>query len=189
MEPAAAPSAHRRSPELWAGVVLCTLLAVLLVLGGTDVVSHRGELRPLVPGDTAPEFSLPTPSMDTRIALSSLRGKVVLMDFWATWCAPCLREMPELATLHDSLKDQGFTVLAVNREPEDTQAVKRFVIEKRLPFPVVVDNDSVGERYRIVSLPMTVLLDRHGVIIRQFMGYTPPAVLRSAVEAALKPTG
>ena len=120
-----------------------------------------------------------------EVDLQSLRGKVVLVDFWATWCPPCLREMPELAALHRDLSPRGFTVVGVNREPEDIAKVRAFVTEKAFPFPVVVDTDNVGERYRLVSLPMTVLIGRDGTVVRQFMGYTDPAIMRTAVEAAL----
>lgn len=186
MQPSPATAPRRHSPELWAGAGLCVLLAILLGLGALDVVRNQADLRPLAPGDPAPDFTLPAVSpSDARLALSSLRGQVVLVDFWATWCPPCLRELPELADLHNALHDRGFTVLAVNREPEDIPAVKRFVAQRALPFPVVVDVDNVGERYRLVSLPMTVLLDRQGNVIRQFMGYTQPTVMRAAVEAAL----
>jgi peroxiredoxin len=180
--PAAEPP---RNVELWAGLGLMGVLALCLGLGAVDVWQRRAELRPLLPGDAAPAFALPGVNRDGRLGLDSFKGQVVLMDFWATWCPPCLREMPELAALHTDLSARGFTVLGVNREPEDPAKVKAFVAERGIPFPVVMDNEDVGARYRLVSLPMTVLVGRDGNVVQQFMGYTEPAVMRAAVENAL----
>lgn len=173
------------SPELWAGGALMAAVLVSLFLGGKDVYQHKAELRPLVRGDAAPAFTLPDPTSDQTVSLGQFRGKVVLVDFWATWCPPCMREIPELSALHAELAGRGFTVLGVNREPENLPAVRRFLAEKQVPFPVGVDNSGVADRYRIISLPTTVLIDRQGRVVNQFLGYTEPTRMRQAVLAAL----
>lgn len=173
------------SRDLVAGGGLTILLGVSLALAASEVVQHLDELGPLQAGDAAPLWNLPNATSEGTLGLEDLRGKVVLMDFWATWCPPCVREMPELAKLHRDLEGRGFTVVGVNREPDDLSAVKAFIQKNELPFPVVVDVHNVGEKYRLMSLPMTVLLDRKGNIVRLFMGYTSPDTVRSAVLAAL----
>jgi peroxiredoxin len=161
------------------------LLGVCFVLGIRDVVDHRETLGPLSPGDPAPAFRLQSPVNALEVSLEELRGRVVLLDFWATWCPPCLRELPELAALHREFKDQGFSVVAINREPENPAGVREFVTKQGLPFPVVGAHVGVGERYRILSLPLSVLVDRKGTVLRVFMGYTPPQVMRAEVLSAL----
>ncbi|MEW5852832.1 MAG: TlpA disulfide reductase family protein [Myxococcota bacterium] len=174
-----------RRVEMIAGGVFASVLAVALGLGVLDVVRNKADLAPISEGDPAPMFSLPTPDKTARLGLENLKGQVVLVDFWATWCGPCLRELPELSELHKELSPRGFTVLGVNREPEDPARVQQFLKDKPMPFPVVIDSEGVGERYRILSLPMGVLISRDGRVLRQFFGYTEPQVMRQAVLQAL----
>ncbi|MBI5497935.1 MAG: TlpA family protein disulfide reductase [Deltaproteobacteria bacterium] len=177
----------RRRPRLEtsAGVVLLVVLGFSLALGALDAFRRRDELSPLLPGDVAPAFTLPRYAAAEKLSLESQRGRVVLLDFWATWCPPCLRELPELGRLHDDLQARGFTVLAINREPEDRPKVEAYLRGRPFAFPVLFDTENTGERYRVVSLPMTVLVDRNGRVVRQFMGYTEPDVMRAAVTQAL----
>lgn len=177
------PAASRT--ELYAGVGLLALLAVTLALGAFDVVKKAPDLRPLRVGDDAPAFSLSSPSGGQKVALDQFRGQVVLLDFWATWCPPCMREMPELNALHGELQSRGFSVVGINREPEDVRKVSEFVAKQGISFPIAVDTDGTGERYRVLSLPTTVLVGRNGKVLQMFMGYTDAAVMKSAALAAL----
>lgn len=117
----------------------------------------------------APEFSLATPD-GTTIALAHLRGKVVFLNFWATWCPPCRTEMPSMERLHREFKDQGLAMVAVDVD-ESPRQVARFMEEFRLSFPALLDEDAeVAGRYGVNGLPMTVLIDRTGRILGKALG-------------------
>ena len=117
----------------------------------------------------APEFSLATPDGKT-IALAELRGKVVFLNFWATWCPPCRVEMPSMEQLHKELKDKGLAILAIDIG-ESPKQVARFMKEFRLTFPALLDvNSEVSSRYRVQGLPTTFLVDRNGSVIGAAVG-------------------
>lgn len=118
-------------------------------------VLHEGRQPP------APEFSLASPEGKT-IGLAQLRGKVVFLNFWATWCPPCRLEMPSMERLHQEFKDHGLAILAID-VGESRKQVARFMREFRLSFPALLDvNSEVSARYRVQGLPTTVLIDRRG---------------------------
>jgi peroxiredoxin len=117
----------------------------------------------------APPFELT--SLDGAVvSLASLRGQVVLVNFWATWCAPCEEEMPAMARLYEALRGQGFELLAVSVDdtPED---VRRFRERLAIPFPVLLDEGKqVSELYQTYRYPESFLIDRDGVIIERYIG-------------------
>jgi peroxiredoxin len=114
-------------------------------------------------GDPAANFDLTDPGGST-IELSELRGSAVLINFWATWCEPCRLEMPLFQDRYELLKDQGFTVLAVNAD-EPVGTVEEFQQEMGLTFPVLLDVDGqVQRQFRIRGFPTSILLDKEGVI-------------------------
>ncbi len=114
-------------------------------------------------GKPAPDFTLTTPEGE-NISLGALRGQVVLINFWATWCPPCRLEMPFLEAAYERYKDQGFTVLAVDQQ-ESPQAVRAYFQELGLSFPVVVDGTGeVSSLYRVLALPTSYFIDRNGVV-------------------------
>ncbi|MGH7251948.1 MAG: peroxiredoxin family protein [Nitrospiraceae bacterium] len=119
--------------------------------------------RPPVVGTGAADFSLP--DLDGRVqSLSQHRGKIVLVNFWATWCKPCTTEMPAMQTVYDKLRDHGFVVLAVN-ELEDTQKVVEHIREYGHTFPVLMDRDNrVANQYGVYGLPVSVFIDEAGVV-------------------------
>jgi thiol-disulfide isomerase/thioredoxin/Cu/Ag efflux protein CusF len=116
----------------------------------------------------APDFTLPTLS-GAPLRLAELRGKVVLLNFWATWCVPCRTEMPTLEALYQRYKDRGLEVLAVNVDMLSTAGVEAFVQEVTVTFPIVLDPSwSVAQAYRVLGLPTTYLIDRGGnVVVRE----------------------
>lgn len=138
-------------------------------------------------GTPAPEFSLSTPEGNT-IALAQLRGQLVFLNFWATWCPPCRVEMPSMERLHKEFKDQGLAMLAIDIG-ESPKQVARFMKEFRLSFPALLDADSeVSSRYRVQGLPSTFLIDRSGRIAGLAVGarnWASPegkALIRSLLE-------
>ncbi len=120
----------------------------------------------------APDFTLKSDNGE-NLKLSELRGEVVLINFWASWCGPCRQEMPLLSELHDKYRDMGFTVLGVNVE-ENSSAARKLLKDMPVSFPVLFDSDSsVSRKYDVVAMPSTVLVDRDGNVRYLHKGYKP----------------
>ena len=127
-----------------------------------------GILRPVKEAQ-APDFTLPDPSAKAR-RLTEFSGQVILINFWATWCAPCRAEMPGMERIYREMKKDGFTILAVN-VLESAEQVEPFVKELGLTFPILLDEEGqVSRLYRAFTLPMTFLLDRHGMVVGRALG-------------------
>ena len=125
----------------------------------------QGDIPAPQKGFLAPDFELET--FDHEVyKLSDLRGKPVLINFWASWCPPCRTEMPAIQKVYDEYRDQGFEVLAVNSTHQDNLGdAITFAQIRRLTFPILLDRDgSVGNLYEIRSLPTTFFIDAEGII-------------------------
>jgi peroxiredoxin len=144
-----------------AGAVL--VLGIVLI----GLIGMAG--RPPLIGGPAPEISLKD-LQGQGVRLSDFRGKVVLLNFWATWCKPCKEEMPAMQAGYDKLRDKGFVVLAVN-ELENTQKVAEHIRTHGHTFKVVMDhNNQVANRYGVVGLPVSFLIDRDGIVREKISG-------------------
>ena len=118
----------------------------------------------------APNFTLKDADGRT-VKLSDYKGKVVLLNFWATWCGPCKIEIPWFIDFEQKYKDRGFAVLGVSMDDDGWTAVKPYIAEKRLNYRVLLGNDTVGDQYGGVdSLPTTFLLDRNGKVAATHIG-------------------
>lgn len=124
-----------------------------------------------VPQSAAPDFTLRT--MDGKnLRLQEQRGRVVMINFWATWCAPCRQEMPHLAKLYDKYRGSGFELLAVNVDEEQAKAVG-LAQKLNLKFPVLFDGEKkqVSGLYDLKAMPSTVIIDRDGRVRHVHRGY------------------
>ncbi len=120
----------------------------------------------------APDFTLKSRSGE-NIKLSELRGEVVMINFWASWCAPCRQEMPLLEVLYKKYSDLGFTLLAVNVE-EDSSKADDLLRDIPVTFPVLYDNtNKVTKLYKVVAMPSTIIIDRDGKMRYLHRGYLP----------------
>ncbi len=152
---------------------LITLLVLAVVAAGFYFFVIKGQS--FVPelakvGDPAPDFTLPT--LDGNSAsLADYRGKVVLLNFWATWCPPCIWEMPSMESLYQRFKDRGFEVLAVSIDTKGEDVVRPFVKDYNLTFPVLLDSDSdVYRRYGVTGVPESFIIDRDGKVASKIVG-------------------
>lgn len=146
-----------------ATLLLAALAAFFLLTGmGT---------RPPLTGGPAPPFILN--DLEGRpVNLADYQGKVVLLTFWATWCEPCKKEMPEIQASYEEYKDRGVMILAVNFG-ENQKSAKPFVDQLGLTFPVLLDKKvGVASRYGVVSLPVSFFIDTNGIIQEHVFGGT-----------------
>lgn len=142
-------------------------------------------LPPVLPRP-APSLALTTLGGDS-LDWDALEDKVVLVDFWATWCKPCHKAMPELQALHDEYADRGFAVVGVSiDEADDRRKVEKFLAEKKIRYPIAIDSseDPAWARYRVKAVPAAFLVDARGQIVAQWLGLPADA---GEVEAAVKP--
>ena len=124
-------------------------------------------------GQPAPGFSLPLRGGTAPLGLDKLRGQVVMVNFWASWCGPCREEFPLLDQVYKKYKPLGFTMLGINVEPESKDA-EGFIAKTPVTFPIVFDKDSaVSKLYHVEGMPSTVLIDRNGVLRWVHRGYKP----------------
>jgi thiol-disulfide isomerase/thioredoxin len=145
------------------------------------------------PDEPVPAVDFDLPALDGgRVRLSNLKGRVVLLNFWATWCPPCRAEMPAMDRLYRDLEPKGFTILAVDyKEPLD--AVRTYITELGLSFPILLDTaGDVGDSlYPTTALPTTYIIDRRGQVVARKIGFVEwdGAQARSLIEALLAQPG
>ena len=144
----------------------------LLRLGGGLAMLAAG-CRPSgggLVGKPAPEFSL-ADLKGNAVRLANLKGKVVFVNLWATWCEPCRQEMPSMQTLYTTLAGRDFEMLAVSSDQSKREVIERFVTGNRLTFPVLLDPDlQVADRYKVTGYPETFVIDRNGTIVAHEIG-------------------
>ena len=121
-------------------------------------------------GYRAPNFRLN--NLDGKeVSLASFRGKVVFLNFWATWCVPCKVEMPSMEALYQEFKDEGFEILAISNDIPGEKVVRPFVDQMGLTYPVLLDMDfRINDKYLVYSVPTSILIGRDGVITHSLIG-------------------
>jgi peroxiredoxin len=155
-----------RSSSRIAGVMALALWLSLAALPGASLAGN------IAAGVPAPGFQLQMMN-GKSLALSDLKGQVVLINFWASWCGPCRQEMPILDQLYRSYKEAGFTLVGVNVEPSVGDA-KKFLQGTPVSFPILLDPQSkVSNLYEVSGMPSTVIVDRNGVVRYVHRGYKP----------------
>ncbi len=138
--------------------------------GYTEIKRKKDEGNPLAMGKDAPDFEELMLDRKTKMKLSDLKGKVVLLDFWASWCGPCRRENPNVVALYEKYKDKGFTVMSVSLD-DNLERWKQAIEQDKLSWPNHVSDlkkwqSAAGKKYNVTGIPFTVLIDKKGKIIQ-----------------------
>ena len=151
-------------------IVILGGLAILVFAFGV-VWLQSSKYEPLVVGMTAPDFRLPDLQGKTQ-RLTDYRGKVVFLNFWATWCKPCKEEMPSMQVLWDNLKNRDFMMLAVSMDRvTTTKDIPSFVETLKLSFPILTDSwGQTDKRYKLMGVPETYIIDQSGVLREKVIG-------------------
>ncbi|GMT42959.1 MAG: hypothetical protein IEMM0002_1370 [bacterium] len=159
--------------------ILCVIVAATYVVTKIDMV-NRPALKPI----SAKKEAQPSPMLGVRapdfklkklggkvVTLADYKGKILFINIWATWCIPCVEEMPSMERLYGSLKDKDFEMLAISVDKGGEQVVKDFVEKYELTFPVLLDPYSkVAESYKTTGVPETFIINKEGIVIHHQIG-------------------
>jgi len=156
---------NRQQWTLIASVVMTAVFGVALA------IKLRPQLNLLEVGSTAPDFDAVQLPTGRPASIEDYRGKVVLLNVWATWCAPCKVEMPSMEHLHRKLAGTDFRLVAVSVDEEDSTVVNKFVKDLGLTFEILHDRDgSIRRIYQTTGVPESFVIDRDGVIVKKVIG-------------------
>jgi len=161
-------------------------IAAIAVAFGVFLLEHSLRRRPTsLQGTLAPDFSLPQLTGE-RLELSAYRGKVVLLDFWATWCDPCREEIPRFVDLQNEYGSQGLQIIGVSMDDEPGP-VRDFSQRFKMNYPVVIGNARIGEVYGgVLGLPIAFLIGRDGRIYAKHIGATDISVFEGEIVNLLR---
>jgi len=179
------PSKGSRSPLVL--VVVAFVVALMLYFGYHKARrSGVGSVPRLTQSTVAPDFSLE--SLDGKtLRLSDLRGKAVLLNFWATWCGPCKIEMPWFVDLQKQYGPQGLQIVGVAMDDASKEDIGKFAKDMGVNYPILIGKESVGDQYGgVPALPETFLISRDGKIVDKIIGLRGKADIEEAVRKALE---
>jgi len=164
-EPVATPERPRSK------TVIAVVSVVILSVAFAIVWLQSAKYEPLTVGKEAPDFNLPNLE-DKTVKPSDYRGKVVFLNFWATWCKPCREEMPSMEVLYKNFEKDGLVILAVSIDRVTTKKdIPPFVKGLSLTFPVLVDSwGQTDKRYKLMGVPETYIIDQEGILREKVIG-------------------
>jgi peroxiredoxin len=175
---------NRQQWTLVAGLVMTA------VFGVTLAIKLRPEMRLVDAGSEAPEFQAVHVATGAPAKIDDYRGKVVLLNIWATWCPPCVEEMPSMERLHRKLAGTDFQIVAVSVDEQDSTVVDKFVKDHGLSFEILHNRDgSIQRIYQTTGVPESFIIDRNGMIVKRTIGASAwdspvqEALIRSLLNA------
>jgi thiol-disulfide isomerase/thioredoxin len=164
----------KKGKSLWGSAVL-VFLAILLMAGSAGAAKKM------------PEFNEKNITGAGVVNSEDFAGKVLLVNFWATWCPPCRKEIPALIKIHDKYKDKGFSVIGISMDEGGRRVVEKFVEKLEINFPVFIGNAKIGRGFGgVMGIPVTFLVDREGNLVKRLDGYISEKVLVKQLELLLK---
>jgi peroxiredoxin len=154
-------------------IISAIVLAVLIVGGCAD-----GQQK-------APNFKAKTQD-GAAIELAQLKGKVVVLNFWATWCGPCRREIPDFGEVYKAYKSKGVEIVGVALDEQGWSVVKPFVDKNKIPYPIVLPDEHLSSDYgEISAIPTTFIIDKNGNVVGKRVGMMEKSDLEKAIKSAL----
>lgn len=158
-------------------IVVISIITLALIAGCT---SREQEGATAV----APDFTLQDIS-GKKVRLADLKGRVVMLEFWATWCPPCRAEVPAIERLHTQYGGKGLTVLAIALDEGGWDGVRSFVADRKISYTVLQGTEDVSTKYMVRLIPSTVLIDKEGNIRKRYMGGGSNEALEQEIKALL----
>ncbi len=142
---------------------------------------------PALAAKKMPEFSEKTVNDQGKFDSATLRGKVVLVNFWATWCPPCRKEIPSLVKLQEKYRDKGFAVVGISMDEGGSTLVGKFLAKQKVTYPVIIGDAELARGFGgVIGVPASFLVDRQGELIRRYDGFASEDELQEEIEKLLK---
>lgn len=162
-------------------------LGIALATGSSVCVAtpRAASVTPANERKAAPDFALQN-DKGALLKLSEFKGKVVVLDFWATWCHGCKLEIPWFMEFEKKYKDSGLVVIGVSMDADGWKSVKPYVAMKKMNYPVVIGNDGLAQKFGLSSMPMTLLIDREGKVADKHVGVVDKSVWESEIRTLLQ---
>lgn len=153
------------------GLIRIVFIAIMVLLVSSSCTKGK---KQAMKGDEAPDFTL-SDLNGSDVRLSDLRGKVVLIEFWATWCPPCRESIPAMNEIYKRYNEKGLVILGISVDKGQNVAedLRAFVREYSILYPVLIDSKNINNLYGVYSIPTTFLIDKDGKVILKNIGFSP----------------
>ena len=166
-------------------IAVVGIVAVVVAVVAFIIMGHKRRFEPVLAGSSEIDFTLPDLN-GKDVNLRDYRGKVVFLNFWATWCKPCQEEMPSMQNLYMGLKGQPFEILAVSVDTDGPETITNYVRKLGLTFPILHDQKvRIKELYKTTGVPETFIIDQNGVIAEKVWGprdWTIPSSYQTIID-------